>query len=201
MVVTGDGEALAGSSGDVGVVLRWGKRGTVAITLDSGCRARGTARLVATGIAACDELAALARVEAGCPRVAAAARLEDVAALDGVHASWARATGKRRRATEAACRQRALAIRPALVDAACLAIPTDDVPTLIEECRDLAARIARLSQCRTLRADVRTDLGTMLGQIATHTVHADADAVEVTRQSCLRQSQDVQDLARRLGCP
>jgi len=202
IVVAGDRAKVSGRSEDVAVDLTWTRRGiAIAIDLDSGCHARGTARRDDVGIAACDELAALARVEVGCSAVDPDTRHEDVAAIDRERAAWGKATGKRRRAVAAACVQRVDVLRPTLVDAACLPVPSEDAPTMIEECRDLATRIDRLSRCRTLTDQARTQLRDMLGQISVHLVDSDPDAVFLARQVCLRQEEVVRELAPRLGCP
>lgn len=208
IVVAGDDHQLSGRSGDVEVSMSWGRERAggvrtigLAIVLDSGCTAQGTVRRETTKIPACDELVALANIERGCTAVAADARLEDLTALARERIGWGKTTGKRRRAAAATCTRRVAALRPALVNAACVAVPVEDAPTMLGECRDLATRIARLSQCRTLPDTVRTQLRDMLGQTAVHLVDATEAEVDVARQICLRQDEVLRDLSPRLGCP
>jgi hypothetical protein len=201
IVVAGDSRSLTGTMSDVTATLAFGaKSAELSIELTSGCRARGTAKRETTGIAACDELVALARVEDGCGAIAPANRLEDVTAVDAEATSWAKAKGAKKKSTDAACSVRVAALRPALTDAACLAVPAEDTPTLLPECRDLAASIAKLSQCRALDATTRTMLRDMLGQISVHAVHTDAGSISVARQVCLRQVEELRELAPRIGC-
>jgi hypothetical protein len=202
IVVAGDAVTLTGTSADVTATLTWGKRGVaIAIELASGCRARGTAKRQSSTIAACDRLAALARLERGCGAIAPDARTEDVAAIDAQRPAWARLSGKTKRAdAEAACAHRVAVLEPPLVDAACLAVPADEAPTLIEECRDLAARIDRYSRCRTLPADARTRLREMLGTISVSVIGADPDEQYLARQACLRQRETLDQLAPYLHC-
>lgn len=203
VVVAGDRESLTGTSADVDVALRWRpgrKAPAITITLTSGCTARGTARRIESRVAACDELAALARIEVGCGAVAADARIEDVAAIDAERAAWQATTGKRRRAVAKACETRVAALRPALVDAACLAVPVEDEVTLIDECRDLAARVDKLSRCRMLGPDARGRLAELLAQVPVHVATGAPDQVVVTRQICIRQDEAVRELARAVGC-
>jgi hypothetical protein len=202
VVVAGDARKLSGRSGDVEVSMMWGTRAIgFAIVLDSGCTAQGTLRRETTKIPACDELVALAHIEAGCTAVAADARLEDLTALDRERIGWGKTSGKRRRVAAATCSQRVATLRPALIDAACVAVPVEEAPTMLAECRDLATRIARLSACRTLPDTVRGQLRDMLGQTAVHLVDATEDEVDVARQICLRQDEVLRELSPRLGCP
>jgi hypothetical protein len=126
IVIAGDAHQLTGTAADVTATLTFsGKKTELVITLESGCTAKGAVKRIGAGIAACDELAALARVEAGCGAVAADARLEDVAAIDAELPAWAKTKGTARQKARAACEVRVAALRPTLVDAACLAVAVD----------------------------------------------------------------------------
>lgn len=202
IVIAGDAHQLTGTAADVTATLTFtAKKTELAITMESGCSAKGTVKRIGSGIAACDELAALARVEAGCGAVAADARLEDVAAIDADLPAWAKTKGTGKQKARAACEVRVAALRPSLVDAACLAVAADDQPTLLPECRDLAAKVNQLMNCRTIDARGKAALRDMLPNIHVEVVHTDASSISVARQQCLRQKEAIDKLMPQLGCP
>jgi hypothetical protein len=202
IVIAGDSHQLTGTAADVTATLTFGAKKTeLVIALESGCTAKGTVKRIGSGIAACDDLAALARVEAGCGAVAADARLEDVAAIDAALPGWAKTKGSAKQEARVACEGRVAALRPALVDAACVAVPAEDAPTLLPECRDLAARVNQLMGCRTLDARTKAALRDALPNIHVEVVHTDAASISVARQQCLRQKEAIDKLAPQLGCP
>ncbi len=202
VVIAGDSHQLTGTAADVTATLTFGAKKTeLVVALESGCTAKGTVKRIGSAIAACDELAALARIEAGCGAVAADARLEDVTAIDAELPVWAKAKGTAKQEARVACEGRVAALRPALVDAACVAVAVEDQPTLLPECRDLAARVNQLMGCRTIDARTKAALRDALPNIHVELVHTDEASISVARQQCLRQDEALKKLMPQLGCP
>lgn len=202
IVIAGDAHQLTGTAADVTATVTFGAKKTeLVIALESGCTAKGAVKRIGSAIAACDDLAALARIEAGCGAVAADARLEDVAAIDADLPVWAKTKGSARQEARVGCEARVAKLRPALVDAACVAVPAEDAPTLLPECRDLAARVNQLMGCRTIDARTKAALRDALPNIHVELVHTDEASISVARQQCLRQDQELKKLMPQLGCP
>ena len=201
--IDGDARKLAGTAADLGVTLVRKKRGAYAITieLDAGCRARGTLRRAASGIAPCDRLVTLARIEAGCSAIAVADRIGDLAELATEQATWTGLRGARKREAATACHARAAPLHSELIDAACVELPADAAPRPVPACRAVAAQMARLARCPSLPADKRAQLRTALAQIAT-AVDPDThpNVVDTASMFCAEVGMQLEDLGAQHGC-
>lgn len=196
-----DNAGWVGQNGDVTVHVahRAGKL-ELAIDLDSGCQVRGTLQRASSGIAACDRLAAWARIEARCTKLVKPP-LENQARLARQRASWASAAGEARTKLAAQCEARATKVEAELVDAGCAPNPDPAIGMRGAECRALAQAATRLGRC----ASVPTDLATLISQEASALVGAAQQAstaeLPYVEVQCKRVRERIAQTVQQSGCP
>ena len=134
-----DSGRWVGQQGDVSVRVARAKADELelAVELDSGCSLHASLRRASVGIAACDRLAAWARVEASCTRLKRP--LENPARLARQRATWMKARGDAIAPLAMQCEARAAKVEAELVEAGCA--PGAD------PCRQ-GREIARIYGCR-----------------------------------------------------
>jgi len=137
------GGALVHSADGLTVALKKGKKGQAVLTLETAADCRMTARLerAGTGIAACDDLLALATVAAACPLEVDDDPFDEVEAWSALD----RAGTRKQKRAAASCARRADALRERLVAADC--VPPDDDPADLAECRVVWRLAQELLRC------------------------------------------------------
>jgi hypothetical protein len=199
LAVDGDAGSVSGRVADLAATLAWRDRGraTLAIDFDTGCTVRATARRDASGLAGCDELLALARIEAGCAAIPAADRRADVAAIERERATWK----ARKKKLDAACRTRAVPVRAAVETAGCLALPAERVPRSVAVCHDLASLLRRLSSCKSMPARERMSIGAIIDRVDAHLRQSvDPDQADAHALFCSDAMARFVELGQRVGC-
>jgi hypothetical protein len=201
MSLVEDGAGWVGQNGDVTVhVSRKNDRLDLAVDLDSGCQARGALHRDTSGIAACDQLATWARIEARCTKLVKPP-LENEARVVRQRASWAKATGDARTKLGAQCEARASKVETELVDAGCAPSPDPTIGMSGAECRALVQAATRLGRC----ASVPTDLATLISQEAQALVGAAQQASKAelpyVEVQCKRVRERITQTVQQSGCP
>jgi hypothetical protein len=197
-----DGAGWLGQQGDVAVRLALGKRGTLelAVDLDSGCRVRGALRRATVGIAACDQLAAWARIESRCTKLSRPA-LENAARLARQRATWIEARGDARAKLATQCEARSAKVALELVDAGCAPNPDPAIGLRGAECQAMRRSAARLGKCASVPADMREAIGREVVVLLAAAQGADRASLPVVEGECRRARERIAALAQHVGCP
>lgn len=188
-----DGE-LAVDAKDLQVSLKRTKAGA-SLRLHTAAQCTLTAKLTrdgATGIAACDDVVALAAVASSCGEA-----LEDEPA-DEIEA-WRALEGKKAKRAGKACAARAAALREALIARECLA-PEDD-PSAEPACGETWALSRQLFACQRLPAASQQSLNQGVADLrrSLRTLHTD-DAHETARAKCAETTEILRDIGTAYGC-
>lgn len=146
-----------------------------------------------TGIAACDDVVALAQVATGCGFT-----VEDDPS-DEVEA-WQALTGKQARRAGKACRARATTLRELLVAHECLA-PEHD-PSAVPACTETWALSQKLFRCQRLSAErQRSTLdGVAQFRSSLRALHDREDADAIAAAKCTETAEMLRDMADASGC-
>jgi hypothetical protein len=145
-LVEDEAGGFSAQQGDVTVSVRRTKDLELIVTLDSGCEVRGTLARKSVGIATCDRLAAWARIESQCKKLARPP-LENPARLARQRAKWLEARGEARTKLASQCTSRAARVEAELVDVGCAPNPDPAIGLRGAECQALRGISARLSRC------------------------------------------------------
>ncbi len=173
---------------------RKGKATAATLTLSTAaCTMTAKVTRAGSGIAACDDLVALASAAAGC-------------GLDGDDdpaaevAGWRDLTGNRRRKAATACATRAAELRTTLVAEQCL--PPDGDPSDVAECRDTWRLAQRLVQCQRLPAEHKAATLQGIAELkrSLRSLHDRADAQDVAAAACRDTSETLRVSVDALGC-
>jgi hypothetical protein len=192
-------DGWAAQQGDVSVhVARGDQRRDgleIAVELESGCTMRATVRRASVGIAACDRLAAWARVEGRCTKLAKPP-LEQAARLARQRETWAKASGDDRARIAAQCEARAAKVETELVDAGCAPSPDPQIGMRGPECQRLLTAASVAAQCRVLTPNTRATILRLAQQLASGTQAASASERSIAEDKCAAYREWVDDLIR-----
>ena len=201
MSLVENGAGWRGQKGDVSVVLAHGKDNAidVAVELESGCAMHATLKRAAVGIAACDELAAWARVEDHCTKLAKP-RLESLSRLAKQRSEWQKAKGEERTTLAGQCKGRVAKVAAELIDVGCAPDP-NPVGARGPECHALRQTAAKLARCGTLPFDLATSLAHDANQLASAVAGAESDtSLRVVEKQCKELRSQITEAAQQAGC-
>lgn len=188
--------------GDVTLKLTRAKADSIdlAIDLDSGCEVRGTLRRPSTGLAACDQLVAWARVESQCTRLSRPP-LENPARVARQREQWKAAKGEARTALAAQCSTRAAKLETALIDAGCAPNHDPEIGLRGAECQALRTTSGRLSRCGNLPLDQRQALEREVVVLVAASQSPDKSALPVVEAECKQARDRLVAIGKQVGCP
>jgi hypothetical protein len=201
-----DGEGWSAQQGDVAVRVKRGKSDKkgdtleLAVDLDSGCQVRGTLRRASVGIAACDRLAAWARIESHCTKLSRPP-LENAARLARQRAAWRKATGEDKTKLAAQCTARSAKVEQELVDIGCAPNPDPTIGMRGAECQALRGIAGRLSRCANLPSDQRDAYAREVLVLLAAAQGADKASLPVVDAECKRERDKLFAIAQQVGCP
>jgi hypothetical protein len=201
-----DGAAWSGQQGDVSVRVRRVPAGKapdsleLAIDLDSGCQVRGTLARGSVGIPACDRLAAWARIESQCSRLARPP-LENHARLARQREQWKKATGTMREKLAAQCTARSAKVEAEMVDNGCAPHTDPAIGLRGAECQALRRESSRIARCGSIPFDLRATLEKEAIVLAAASQGADKAALPIVEGECKSARDKLVTIAKQAGCP
>jgi len=197
-----DTSGWSGQQGDVTVRLKHVKPDVLelAIDLDSGCEIRGNLARASTGIAACDRLAAWARIESQCTKLSRPA-LENPSRVARQREQWVAAKGAARTKLAAQCTARSTKLETALIDAGCAPSPDPEIGLRGAECQALRSTSARLGRCGNVPFDLRTALEREVVVLVAASQGADKSALPVVEAECKKARDRLLAIGKQAGCP
>jgi hypothetical protein len=197
-----DGDGWVGQQGDVKVRVKRPKTDKLelAVELDSGCQVRGTLARTSVGIAACDRLAAWARIESHCTKLSRPP-LENAARLARQRATWRKARGEDRTKLAAQCTARSAKVEQELVDVGCSPHPDPAIGMRGAECQALRGIAGRISRCSNLPSDQRDAYAREVLVLAAAAQGADKASLPVVDAECKRTRERLFAIAQQVGCP
>jgi hypothetical protein len=197
-----DEAGWVGQQGDVTVRLRRAKANAVelAVDLDSGCQIRGTLARASVGIAPCDRLAAWARIESHCTKLARPP-LENPARLARQRAQWASASADAKAQIATQCAARSAKVEAEMIDVGCAPDEDPAIGLRGAECQALRTTSARLARCGSVPFDLRTALENEVVVLLAASQGADKAALPVVEAECRRARDRLVTLAKHVGCP
>lgn len=199
-LVEDDVGGFSAQQSDVKVSVRRTKDLELTVTLDSGCEVRGTLARRTVGIATCDRLAAWARIESQCKKLARPA-LENPARLARQRAKWLEARGEDRVKLSAQCTSRAARVEAELVDVGCAPNPDPAIGLRGAECQALRGISARLQRCPAVPFDVRAAFEREVVVLLAATQGADRASLPVVDEQCKQTREKLYAVAQQAGCP
>jgi hypothetical protein len=202
MSLIADGPGWMGQQGDVTVHLSRSKADAfdLAIDLDSGCEVRGTLRRSSSGLAACDQLVAWARIESQCTRLSRPP-LENPARVVRQREQWKNAKGDARTTIAAQCATRAGKLETELIDAGCAPSHDPEIGLRGAECQALRATSGRLSRCGNLPLDQRQALEREVVVLVAASQSPDKSALPVVESECKQARDRLTAIGKQVGCP
>lgn len=189
----------AAQQGDVHVTVTRPRANAidVVVTLESGCAMHGTLTRPVTGIASCDQLVGLARIEAACTK-RGDAPLEDPAALAKERLTWKPAV----KGLAARCTARGEKVRTALVTAGCAPIDgSDGRGGDAPHCRALLAVSTKLAQCPSVSPQEVDVLVHGSQQIASGAEEPDPTQRALADTRCEQTIDELREIATYRHCP
>lgn len=197
-----DETGWSGQQGDVKVSIKRTKADALelAIDLDSGCEVRGNLTRATTGIAACDRLAAWARIEAHCTRLSRPP-LENPSRVAKQREQWVAAKGEARTRLATQCTARATKVETALIDAGCAPSPDPEIGLRGAECQALRTTASRIGRCGNVSFDVRTALERQVVVLVAASQGADKAALPVVEAECKQARDRLHVIGKQAGCP
>jgi hypothetical protein len=198
-----DDGGWSGQQGDVRVRVKRATKGDLlelAVDLDSGCEVRATLARPTVGIAACDRLAAWARIEAQCTRLVRPP-LENAARLARQRAQWTKATGETRDKLATQCAARATKVETSLIDTGCAPSPDPAIGLRGAECQALQVAAGRISRCGNVPPDLRGALEREVVVLVAAAQGADKAALPVVEAECRRIRERLVTVGKHAGCP
>lgn len=195
-------EGWSGKHGDVAVKVTRNKRDklVLAVDLDSGCQVRGTLERKSVGIPACDGLAAWARIESHCTKLARPP-LENAARLARQRATWRKARGEDRATLAAQCTARSAKVEQQLVEVGCAPNPDPAIGMRGAECQALRGIAGRIGRCASLPSDQRDTYAREVLVLLAAAQGADKASLPVVDAECKRARERLFALAQQAGCP
>jgi hypothetical protein len=158
-----------------------------------------TLKRSAVGIAACDQLAAWARIEDHCSKLAKP-RLESLSRLAKQRSEWQKAKGDERTTLAAQCKGRVAKVEAELIDVGCAPDP-NPVGERGPECHALRQTAAKLARCGTLPFDLATSLAHDANQLASAVAGAESDtSLRVVERQCRELRSQITEAAQQAGC-
>jgi hypothetical protein len=170
----------------------------VAIRFDSGCAGRGTLARAVTGLAACDRLAAWARIEARCTK------LHDVPlepAIPKERGAWLASRGAARTRLGEQCALRASRVETELVDAACAPSPDPAIGVRAPACVAVVAAAGRVARCAAIPPDVKAPIARLAGDLAAAAQTGEPSTAGVVDAQCRELQRAIDQLTARHTCP
>lgn len=197
-----DGDGWLGQQGDVTVHVKRAKADKLelAVDLDSGCQVRGTLSRASVGIAACDRLAAWARIESHCTKLSRPP-LENAARLARQRAAWRKARGDDRTKLAAQCTARSAKVEQELIDIGCAPNPDPAIGMRGAECQALRGMAGRVSRCANLPSDQRDAYAREVLVLLAAAQGADKASLPVVDAECKRERDKLFAIAQQVGCP
>jgi hypothetical protein len=197
-----EGDGWMGQQGDVSVHVKRAKADKLelAVELESGCEVRGTLARASVGIAACDRLAAWARIESHCTKLSRPP-LENGARLARQRAEWRKATGDARTKLAAQCTARSSKVEQELVDAGCAPHPDPAIGMRGAECQALRGIAGRIARCGNLPSDQRDAYAREVLVLLAAAQGADKTSLPVVDAECRRERDTLFAIAQQVGCP
>jgi hypothetical protein len=197
-----EGDGWLGQQGDVTVHVKRAKADKLelAVDLDSGCQVRGTLARPSVGIAACDRLAAWARIESHCTKLSRPP-LENAARLARQRAEWRKARGDDRSKLAAQCTARSSKVEQELIDIGCAPNPDPAIGMRGAECQALRGIAGRLSRCGNLPSDQRDAYAREVLVLLAAAQGADKASLPVVDAECKRERDKLFAIAQQVGCP
>jgi hypothetical protein len=195
-------DAWKGRAGDVGVhVTRGPATLELAVDLESGCSMRGSLHRASVGIAACDELAAWARIENRCTRLVKPP-LENLSRVARQRAEWSKADAETRVKLAGQCKARANKVEAELALASCAPETSVAAPARFPECGALRLSAAKVTRCQTLAFDVATSLAHDANALADATGGTDGSTSshDVLEKQCRAMRESLVATAQQAGC-
>lgn len=199
-LVEDDAGGFSAQQGDVNVSVRRTKHLELTVTLDSGCEVRGTLTRATVGIATCDRLAAWARIESQCKKLARPP-LENPARLARQRAKWLEARGETRAKLSGQCTSRAARVAAELIDVGCAPDPDPAIGLRGAECQALRGISARLQRCPAVPHDVRTAFEREVVVLLAAAQGADRASLPVVDAECKQTREKLYAVAQQAGCP
>ena len=195
-------DGWTGRQADVSVTVSRGKAGALelAVDLDSGCQVRSTMNRRTVGIAACDQLAAWARIESHCTKLTRPP-LENAARLARQRAAWRKASGGDRTRLAAQCTARSAKVEQELVDIGCAPNPDPAIGMRGAECQALRGIAARIGRCPSVPSDQRAAYAREVVVLLAAAQGADRASLPVVDAECKRERDKLFAIARQAGCP
>ena len=196
-----DDAAWSGRGGDVRVRVAHGPATLeIAVELESGCAMHGSLRRETVGIAACDELAAWARIEDRCTKLVRPP-LENFARVVRQRAEWRATPIEARGKLAAQCKARASKVEVELVAAGCAPDPEPPGPARFPACAALQLAAAKLTRCQSLPFDVATSLAHEANELAAAATTVDSETSRaILEQQCRAMHDRAAQAAQRVGC-
>jgi hypothetical protein len=198
---SGASDAWKGHAGDVAVHVTHGPATLeLAVDLESGCAMRGSLHRASVGIAACDELAAWARIENRCTRLVKPP-LENLSRVAHQRAEWSKADAETRVKLAVQCKARASKVEAELAQASCAPDPSP-APARFPECGALRLSAAKVTRCQTLAFDVATSLAHDANALADATSGTDGSTSsrDVLEKQCRTMRESLVATAQQAGC-
>jgi hypothetical protein len=197
-----DDTAWVGQSADVRVHAARSKQGAMelGVTLDSGCELHATLHRDGSGIAQCDRLAAWARIEARCTKLARPP-LEEPARLARQKAAWSTARGHDRELLAAQCDARASRVEAELVGVGCAPNPDPAIGLRALDCQAMQQAMSRLGRCAAAPTDEVAALNRVAAELASAAQTAREAELPFVEAQCRAQRERVSLVARQAGCP
>ncbi len=197
-----DETGWSGQQGDVKVSIKRTKADALelAVDLDSGCEIRGNLTRTTTGIAACDLLAAWARIESHCTRLSRPP-LENPSRVAKQREQWVAAKGEARTKLATQCTARAAKLETTLIDAGCAPSPDPQIGLRGAECQALRTTASRLNRCGNVPFDVRTALEREVVVLVAASQGADKAALPVVEAECKQARDRLHSIGKQAGCP
>jgi hypothetical protein len=202
LALVADETGWSGQQGDLKVSIKRPKADALelAIDLDSGCEIRGNLTRGSTGIAACDRLAAWARIESHCTRLSRPP-LENPSRVAKQREQWVAARGEIRTRLAAQCTARSAKLETVLIDAGCAPSPDPEIGLRGAECQALRTTASRLNRCGNVPFDVRTALERQVVVLVAASQGADKAAVPVVEAECKQARDRLLAVGKQAGCP
>src|SRR5258705_5528405 len=196
-----DDHGFAAQHADVTVQLARPRADSVdvAVRFESGCTMKATLARASSGIAACDRLASLARIESKCAKLSGKP-LEDPKALARERETWAKCRGDARSKLGEPCTARAAKLELELVDAGCAPNPDSQIGVRARDCLALATAASKLSRCANFPPDFKWALSQM-SALAAAAQTADAATLPLVERQCRDSHQKATALATQFSCP
>jgi hypothetical protein len=176
-----------------------GKSAKLAVTTDGGCTIKGTLKRTTSGIAACDQVRALATIKSQCSTLASETRGQSLVDVDGSWKAWSKLKGKKKKAQEAACKEQVATLTTDVQQCVGAVASLTGLP----ECDAYIRAIDRYLQCDKIPQQARD--GARQGIEAMEAGWRDMSGVpddvkQQTNDACKQAVDAIQQGASAMGC-